>query len=418
MQHSRIITAVLLLLNAVNLLILFLQYGAIISNDSLQYQQLADGIGNGIYHEAVRLIGYPFFIFFFQNIFGHSASAVIFPQIILCVAALYLTFAATKNAFGEMAGYIFLVLALTFQVISFSAIAMLPEMPTVFLFSLAIFLLSKNDYRKKALSFAAAGMLFGISFYFRPNVLPIMFFAALPVFIVFSEYRKSIALLIAVLLMTVAPQTIYNYAKFSMLSPTTAHCAFEFVVYQTTLESLSEYENYDNYEAIKDERIQAQLAGIKQSLGIASNASIGSIYADTSPEYIRSAKLALRRAALENINYDPLSYFSFVLRNIPRMWIASYLSPEGDTPVFRAVRLLWGLLVLFLAAIGCYFAVCSTERNIRFFGVLAVGILSGFTFFMSWLHLEARYTNTAKPLLLSCAAFGVCQLRLKFFRWR
>ncbi len=419
MKHSKAIVIGLLLGNALLVLTLYFQQGVITSNDSSHYQRLADSIANGgfgkivdetYYPEALRLPGYPFFIFVCQSIFGNTVSAVIVPQILLHIAALWLVFSTVKNALGQITGFIFLALALTFPVVAYSAVALLPETSTLFLLSLTVFLLSKQIYRERILNFIGAGMLLGISFYFRPNILPIAFIISLFIFVIGYQYRRSVFLLVAALLITAAPWTIYNYLNFGVFSPTTAQAGFEIVLYQGTLESLGVTNTNKNIESIGDQRVRQQLSEVRTTLNLPPDKSLSAALNDTSPAQISLAKTTLRQAAFENILAAPVAYFSWSLQNIPRMWISSYTMPAGASNLNRYTRLAWGLIALLLGIIGCLFSVFSKKDDARFFGIIVSGTLCGFSLVLCGLHLETRYANPGKLLLLAAAAVAIHHL--------
>jgi hypothetical protein len=422
-KTSKIILIGLLLCNALLLLTLYIQHGAVVFNDSHQYQRLANSIANGefgstiegtYYPEALRLVGYPFFIFVCQSIFGQNVLAVVIPQIILHFVALWLVFSATKNAFGQTTGFIFLALSAAYPVISYSALTMLPETITIFLFALAVFLLSKQDYRRRVLNFVAAGIILGVSFYVRPNLLPIALITGLFVFIGVRRYRRLTVLLITALLITVAPQAIFNYLTFGIISPTTAQAGFEIVLYQGTLESAGKMGTKEGtYEAIDDERIQKQLREIKNTLGLPPHEMIYAVLDKSEPGQILLTKRTLRQASFENISFSPLTYIIWSLKNVPRMWIDFFDLPPDASRIYRYAGLLWGLVVLLFAITGCIIGISSKNEDAHFFGIFAGGTIFAFSFTLCWLHFETRYANTAKFIFLAVAAVAIHHLLSK-----
>ena len=96
--------------------------------------------------------GYPIFIAASRFITGYNNIGIVLIQAALFLASVWFVYKVAIRVFGELTGFIFLVFSAVYPFVAYSAGQLSPEMPVVFLVSLAFFLLSDPTNRRVALA--------------------------------------------------------------------------------------------------------------------------------------------------------------------------------------------------------------------------------------------------------------------------
>lgn len=394
------------------------------NGDSRRYLALAESLrngngyglltDNGFEPEGMRMPGYPTFILLGRIVGGNSAFAVICSQIVLYVASVWLVWRTTIKLFGEKSGFIFLALTAFYPFIMYSVGQISPEIPTVFLVALAVFLVLDLAVWR----IAAATALLGISAYFRPNLifLTIVFFGSLLI-ANRRNWRKSL-IVAAVAVLIAAPFAVRNYAVFGKLTPipflkaTGNSLMLATWSSRISFNSLIRYgmmDKYDITDEVKQSGMLEQIGEINRRVGVPEETNFLSMEAYPNNEAKMQADELLRQGAYRNIREDPIGYIKVVMSNAARMWFTSQLPDNYPSPL-KAVLVAEGVLAALLGLIGLIIALRNREERNNFIVLLLCGVLLYFVITLSWSHTEARYTISARLFVLMFAAKAVYEL--------
>lgn len=388
------------------------------NGDSRRYLALAESFKNGHGYglitdigfepEGMRMPGYPIFIFIGKIIGGNSNFAVILLQAVLYFASIWLVWRITVKLFGQKSGFIFLGLSAIYPFIMYSVGQISPEVPTVFLVSLAVFLvLEMSTWRV-----IAATALLGASAYFRPNLifLTVVFFISLLI-ANRRNWQKSL-LVVAIAVLIASPFALRNYALFGKLTPIPILGATGNSLMLATwssrisFNSLIRYgmmDKYDITDELRHSGMLEQIAGINRQIGVPEDTSFTSMEAYPTNETKMKADELLRQAAYRNISENPLGYARVVVSNSVRMWFTSQLPDNYPRPV-KAALVAEGIFVALFGLIGLITALRNRDEQTNFVLILLLGLLLYFVVTLSWSHTEARYTISVRLFVLMFAA--------------
>lgn len=401
-----------------------------ITGDSDRYLALSSSFGssegfglksNGIFEpEGWRMPGYPLFIFISNTVINNSHFGIILLQAILYIVSVWLVWKITSEIFNHSTATIFLLLSSGYPFVMYSVGQISPEIPTVFLLSLAVYLLLKPTTKRVLV----AVILVSLSAYFRPNLL-LLNGVILFCFFLFNyrDWRKPALVLITAVLMA-APYTVRNYVVFGKLTPlpviSGAGNPLMIAVWSSkiSLKSLIKYARRENTEELTKSGMLEQISEINRKVGVPED----TIYVTpesypTNETKLRSNELLLEQAYL-NISNDPLSFAKVVSLNAVRMWFSSTF-PENYPFLFGMILLAQGILVAFLGLVGSLIAVKSSTDHSRFIVFLLCGMSVYFILTLSWSHTEARYTISIRLFVImfaSYAIYEICKL-LKTLFW-
>lgn len=394
------------------------------NGDTRRYLALAESLrngngyglitDNGFESEGMRAPGYPVFILIGKSIGGDSNLAVILLQAVLYLASIWLVYRITVKLFGRKSGIIFLGLSAIYPFIMYSVGQISPEIPTVFLITLAVFLVLETSTWR----IVAAVALLGASAYFRPNLifLSVVFFISLLI-ANRRNWQKSL-LVIATAVLIASPFALRNYAIFGKLTPIPILGATGNSLMLATwssrisFNSLIRYgmmDKYDITDEIRRSGMLEQIAGINRQIGVPEDTSFVSMEVYPTNETKMKADELLRQAAYRNISENPFGYARVVVSNSVRMWFTSQL-PDNYPRLLKAALVAEGVFVALFAVIGLITALRSRDEQNNFIVILLCGLLLYFVLTLSWSHTEARYTISVRLFILMFAAKAIYEL--------
>lgn len=409
-------------LHALVLLVLVLKTSPWLTGDSERYLALAESLGGGRGYslwngtafepESIRMPGYPLLILVSQKFLGQDHAGIILIQGILFLVAVWLMWRVTCAVFGQLSGLCFLALSAIYPFIAYSAGQISPEMPTVFLLALIIFLL----LRPTAFRLASVGALIAIATYFRPNLLLLGVPLALACLLADRRlYLKALLPLIACGALLL-PWAVHNYRTFGVFTPTSVITGSGINLFlgtwqsKVSVRSLIEFGMKGNAnEELARSGMLEQVRAVNRQIDMPPDTPCVNmaIYPDNIKR--RRAEKLYTTAALSNVKSWPGTYLRSSARNMFRMWFSAYL-PESIPSLIRLALVIEGILVLLLGIVGAALALRRVRGPQRLVVFASVGALLYFTGTLCWFHTEARYTIPVRLVLLSFAAYALKNL--------
>lgn len=412
----------LLLLHLLPLAALLIKTSPWITGDSARYLALAESISsghgfslenNGLFEpEGWRMPGYPLFIAICRAVTGGNNWGIVVGQSILFLLSVWLVWKVTTRVFGELTGLLFLLLSAGYPFVAYSAGQISPEIPCVFLLSLAFFLLSRGSAGDVAL----AALLIALSAYFRPNLLPLN--AALMLAILISDSRayKRVLIVAIVLVTTVTPWAVRNYSQFNVLTPLpvirSTGNSLLLATWQSRISarSLIEYGMKGNITPeMATSGMLEQVGNLNRQIGVPESTVFVSPEAYPTNESKLKADTLFTQAALSNIRSWPLTYLKSSAVNALRMWFSANL-PGNIPPLIRFGLIAEGALILILGVAGAVQALLKANQTSKPVIYSCVAMLLYFSLTLCWLHTEARYTIPARLFLLMFAAYFISSI--------
>ncbi len=395
------------------------------SFDARKYLTLAHGLAEGFYGmpagssyipEAVRPPGYPILLWMVLYVLKLPLLSVVVIHFILYLASIYL--AQRLLLLHNISPLVFLILVLLYPFIASYAARVQTEAVSTFLIMAITYLLARpQPLRTSAVT--AIGVMAGFAVLVRPDILLLPFgLSALIFFRQQAEQQpKGKALLNAGLLVLAAglvltPYALHNYRVFEVLSPLPPAGAVGNSLYFASWQ----WEiNYDDIISIDQGQPSAHLDNIGFTREVARiNTSIGVPPATipTNPEYYPTLHLQLlcsrifAREALHRIATAPGDYAKHIVVSWWRLWITA----EYPARMPLTGKILLKLSAATACALGLGGAVfLLVQRQSPLLKVLAL-ILLYFPLVHCWLHTEARYTASARPLLLLTASLLIAEI--------
>jgi hypothetical protein len=416
---ARLLVRALFGLHALVLLGVVIKTRPWLTGDSERYLALADALGGGRGYglwngaafepESIRMPGYPALIMVSHKLLGQGQWGIVLTQGTLFIIAVWLMWRVTSEVFGQLAGICFLALSAIYPFVAYSVGQVSPEMPTVFLVVLSIFLL----LRPTAFRLASVGALIGIATYFRPNLLLLGVPLALACFLADRRmYLKALLPLIftGVLLL---PWAIYNYRTFGVFTPTSIITGSGINLFLGTWQSRVSVPSLIEYgmkghatEELARSGMLEQVRAVNMQIDVPLDTPCVNMGNYPDNDKRRRAEKLFTTAAISNVKSWPGTYLLSSVRNMFRMWFSAYL-PERFSPLMRLALVLEGLLALVLGIMGCALALRRVHGPHRLLVFASVGALLYFMGTLCWFHTEARYTIPVRLVLLSFAAYAL-----------
>ena len=368
--------------------------------------------------EGLRAPGYPVLVAAGRFITGGNNIGIVLIQSALFLISVWLIYKVAVRTFGPMTGLIFLLFSTIYPFIAYSVGQISPEIPSVFLLSLAFFLLTDPTIWRVAL----AASLIGISAYIRPNLILLNFaFAAALVLMDRRFYRK--ALLVAAIAIIVAlPWAARNYLAFGKFTPMPvakgSGASLLLATWQSrvSIPTLVEYGMNGNINAeARFAGMADQIEDLNRRIGVPENTIFVSLQNYPGNRKKIKADELFAEAAISNIKKYPLAYLKSTLTNSIRMWFSAYF-PENISTVIRYGLLTEGILLLIFGLAGAFVTVRDADEKQRWVLILFATTFLYFSLTLCWLHTEARYTIPARLLLLLFAAHFMDRLIRKLTR--
>ena len=395
-----------------------------LTGDSARYLNLSANLRNGIgfglirnnvfQSEGLRDIGYPLFIAICQSITFTETFGVVIIQCLLFFASVVLIWKVTETTFGRVTATCFLMLSAFYPFISYSASQISPETVTVFLISLSTYLLltlnSKNVF--------LAALCISLSAYFRANLIFLTVFIAFIFFVLLRQVKYSLIIIFTAIIVA-TPNILRNYQVFGKLKPIPVHSAtghsLLVATWQTKISARSIID-YGTKGIISDEMKQTGIAEEIQTVNNQANALSETVV--ITPENYETNEIKIKanetcyNLAITNIRESPFLYLKSSFINFFRLWFTANF-PDSINILLRILFLIQGLTILFLGIIGSILIVCqSGKKNLSVVFALATMVYLSLT--LCWLHTEARYTISARLLLVMFASVSLNYLINKF----
>jgi hypothetical protein len=387
----------------------------ILAKTILNGQPYGAGRGSDFEPDILRMPGYPALIAVTGYLFGLKDVNIIIIQSILCLASVYLTWRVTSSAFGAVAGYVFLGLAVIYLAPQAMATLIMSEVPALFFVSLIYYLLLKpTTWRLVLIGFLAA-----IATYMRPYIILLSPTIALACLI--QQRRLSwrpVAVLFATAL-PLLPWAVRNHSVTGKFSPLPNYSSLQF--YEATVECKASVAALMQYtmqgvmpEQFKTTGIADQMARINRELSVPTDSALLWYYSVPGPYRGVSRKLMADRlllsAAISNVNEQPTSFvMSRLFYFMPRLWFTGVF-PEG-LPSAVKQGLYWeGVLMLALGVVGVLLFARRIDSYSSLVALSAVGAILYASFSLCWMCVQARFTIPFRLLLVMFAANSIAVL--------
>jgi len=395
------------------------------SFDARKYLTLAHGLAEGFYGmptggsyipEAVRPPGYPILLWMILYVLRLPLLSVVAVHFILYLASLYL--AQRLLLAHKVSPLAFLILVLIYPFIAGYAARVQTEAVSTFLITAITYLLARPPPPRTS-TVAAIGVMAGLAILVRPDILLLPLGLSALIFFRRQACQKSKgkALLNAGLLvlatgLVLMPYALHNRRVFGVLSPLPPAGAVGNSLYFASWQ----WEiNYDDIVSIDQGQPSAHLDNIGFTREVARiNTSIGAPPATipTNPEYYSTLHLQLlcsrifAREALHRIATVPGDYAMHVVVNWWRLWITAEY-PARVPLIGKILLKLSAAVVCALGLSGAVFLLLQGQNPLLKVPAL---IMLYFPLVHCWLHTEARYTASARPLLLLTASLLIVEI--------
>jgi hypothetical protein len=355
------------------------------TGDSDSYLALSDAIQQGNYgNDVLRPPGYPILLALWP--FGIPALMVLQEAVWLVCLCLV----------SRMAGQIVLWLALIYPFPAMYVANVGTEAWAMLTVTLAAWLLTRDNGR----SYALAGVAASIGTMFRSDLLLLP--VAIAVYVIWRNWRLALVPVVSAAA-AMLPYSLWNLSTHGQFKPTPLAGALGNSLYSA---SWQPHVSQRTIDAFYEHRAtpEAERTGLADEVRQL-NRRIGApeLTAPWNPATYPTQRQQIEsvsefgEAALERIKADPLSYARHVASNIWALW-NTRTYPPLPAPVEWALRLS-SALVWLLGLAG----LLLTPK--RLWGPLAVLLYVPAVHL--WLHTEARYTASVRPLLLLVASLAV-----------
>ena len=375
-----------------------------ISGDSPVYLQLAQSLGQGAYGingpDALRPPGYP---------------------IILWLLAILPTWALVALQLGVVIGCLWIVdLFLrrqNFSPLPFRFIALIYPFPALYAgwvmseawamlgLTLLATLLCRDDYRPVHL--IAAGAICGIISLIRADML-LLPLVVLAIAWVRKRSALSILLPLVAALLVVSPYIAFNWAHFDKPSPAPIASAVGNSLYLATWQTKLPLEDIISLYGEPSERARssglvAEAAAINRSFGAPPDTVPFNPANYPSPRLQIASAQRFGDVAMQEIAREPAPYLVHIVSNVWRLWNSTnYPGPA-----------MLGAAMIFLSSLVWALGLLGAVMNLRTRLWPAVLVMAYPMIVHLPLHIEARYTAAARPLLMMFAALAVGALGVR-----
>lgn len=401
-----------------------------IHGDSKDYLLLADSLSQGYFGvntidgfqlEGLRLPAYPLIIYIYQSLFGKNFLGLIIIQAVLYLLSIFLIWRMLHKFFNPAIGFIFLAILLPYPFIAYTSCLILTEAWCLFLLTAIVYLLVNfNNSRYETIATIGAGLMLGVSFYFRPNLFPLSVAIFIAILVINRRNWKNALLFIALTWTIIFPYAIYNYIRFDKFTTIPVASNVGLSLLQATWQNRISVESFTAFASNDVVNQEITSSGMEEQFQkVYSQTENAMIEANYSPihkkiQYQILLNKFAREEAVKNIKNDSANYLASSVKNMFRMWFATYnQSFESEKlkvagfDVMRFLIMLPGIIMLLLGIVGClYGGLKKISPQAHGFSILATACLLDFTLTMCWLHTESRYTTPVRLFLVASAAIG------------
>jgi hypothetical protein len=396
--------------------------------DSLKYLALADAFTNGAFGvvenglfqpEIVRPPAYPAFLFIVLHLLNQNVAVVVIIQLALYLISVFL-FERLLIRHGITALPL-LLLALIYPAISAYAAQIMTEGISIFLVAVIVFLLA-TPRSITAPRLFASGVLAGVAILCRPDLLLLPLFLGAAIAI--SEYgkrgsgRAAVKTLVPMLAgcsLFLVPYAVRNYIMFGAPSPLPPAGAIGNSLYTATWESTLTVKDFNSLytgpvsKAVEDSGFMSEVIRINKSVG--APPMTPPINPESYSQEVRvMAGRAYAREAFERMLRNPGGYIGHSIGKWWRLFnTAEY--PDGLPAVLKSLLRISSALVWLLGFAG---TILLFLKGADFGLKIPSVVLFYFPMVHMWLHTEARYTASARLLLLFNASILLFAAYRKF----
>jgi hypothetical protein len=400
-------------------LTLIIQSKPWLTGDSARYMALADSLKSSqdfglrvdsIYEpEGMRMPGYPIFIAFCSFLPLPALLGVVIIQGCLFFISVWLFWRIAERVWGCYEGVGFLALSTVYPFIAYSVGQISPEIPTVFLVAAAFYMLLNPTTPRVA----AVGLMIGIATYFRPNLFLLSFVIAISCVMADRRmYRKSLILIITALLAAL-PWTLRNYSTFGVVTPVSVIRGTGNSLFLATWQSKVSTRSLIEYgmrggvtPEFERSGMLAQIHSVNRQIGVSQDTVFVSLEAYKGNETKARADRLFTEAAWRNMKFWPGTYLFSSMKNMARMWFSANL-PERLPGLVRGMLVGLGIAALVLGITGLTIELRRGARAHKVMVYSALGTFLYFTLTLCWLHTEARYTLSARMIMLVFASHAI-----------
>jgi hypothetical protein len=261
--------------------------------------------------------------------------------------------------------------------------------------------------------FAAVGLMIGIATYFRPNLFLLSFVIAISCVMADRRmYRKSLILIITALLAAL-PWTLRNYSTFGVVTPVSVIRGTGNSLFLATWQSKVSTRSLIEYgmrggvtPELERSGMLAQIHSVNRQIGVSQDTVFVSLEAYKGNETKARADRLFTEAAWRNMKFWPGTYLFSSMKNMTRMWFSANL-PERLPGLVRGMLVGLGIAALVLGITGLTIELRRGARAHKVMVYSALGTFLYFTLTLCWLHTEARYTLSARMIMLVFASHAI-----------
>lgn len=389
--------------------------------DTPAYLDLANGLAHGFYGttlsdgpmpDVLRPPGYPLLLWFLLHVWGLPAAGVVLLQVGIYLLTIFLIDRWLARKGVNLIA--FRVLAASYPFAAAYSAQILTEAWAMLTFTLVVLLVADERFDVRRLT--AAGVIAGIAALIRTDLLLIpIFIGGLIVWRAMKDkhgLKWAVPRTAAVFLASATillPYSLWNLSNFGILTPAPLATAFGHSLSSAYWQE--KLRPNDFYAFMKG----TVTRGAVESGWVAdvrrANISIGAppltspdnpIRYPTNETRVRSSA-ALGRAVMQRIESDPGTYIKHVVKNTWLLWNSSRY--PGLPKLAQAILIFISYFVFFAGMLGVVLTLARPKS-------WPVQPAAALLFLYPWLvhlpmHLEARYTAAARPLLLMFASLAV-----------
>ena len=396
-----------------------------LNGDSNVYLDLAQSLSRGAYGaltptgfeaDALRPPGYPIILWFLMYVLRLPVAGVAALQLAVCIlslGAIDLLLGGHPRVRDWFRG-----LSLIYPFPLFYSSYMMTEPWVMVCLTVAACLIVASKGQWAAL--IIAGVLAGYSALLRPDMILLPFAVALAFFVKLraenGSVLRSIWLSLVPLSVSVAvltPYAVWNGLNFGRYSPLPMAGAVGSSIYSATWQEklsvddiVSIYKGSPTPAAIQS-GFYADARAVNRSIGAPEELSPVNPAWYPSRELQIQANLAFGKRGVERIRDDPGAYAMHVFHNIWRLWNTSEYPAAIPQPLQLLLKVISYSIFAFglLGSVGAIFNLNGLGR----WRPAALVMLYPYSVHL-WLHTEARYTASVRPLLVLFAALLIASL--------
>jgi hypothetical protein len=400
--------------------------------DSPKYLALAEALKNGAFGlvenglfqpEVVRPPAYPVLLYIVLHLLNQKLVAVVIVQLALYLFSIFLVERILRKY--EITSLPLLLLALMYPSISAYAAQIMTEGISIFLVTLIVFLLATPASITVPRLFVS-GVLAGAAILCRPDLLLLPLLLGVAIAIsdlgklgLGATVIKNLAPVVTGCSLLLVPYAVRNHIILGAPSPLPPAGAVGNSLYTATWESTLTLKDFDSLyagpvsKAAEDSGYVSEVARINQSIG--APAMTPPFNPESYPQEIRiRASHAYAEEAFERMLHNPGGY---IIHSINKWWrLFNTAEYPGRLPIGLRVFLQISSALIWLLGFAGTIYLFLTGAN---FGLKIPSVaLLYFPLVHMWLHTEARYTASARLLLLFNASILLFVVYRKFVERR